>query len=201
MKLPFFSKSLRSGRARAECPGRANLEKGIRLTNKGVCQSDVGGSIETWQAGPEPDVVTLITQFEWSDEERSQVLLQHGIYLLHAQDFWEDEPQPGTVATYDYSIGRENLPVPTPDAAWDLDVVVTSDDGPISETHRWRFDQETTLDIGPCRYRAIPASVQYREGTRNFMNYLPDLGFAIDAGYQSENGRYEYEFTKIEAIE
>ena len=107
--------------------------------------------------------------------------LAQGVHLLRYEDVEGGQSVPASLIVYDYEGAANSLPVPRPGGRWQADVTVTRPEDRVAENQSQVYGEETTIEIGGCRYDAIPVTIAYDTpgGYLEALVYMPELGIAI----------------------
>jgi hypothetical protein len=172
-----------------ECPTGDDLTSGIRIF-------ETNGRVETYTSGPRDTVVKTILD---ENGDGSENVLAQGIYMVATQDILDGRKQPGTRATYTYSLKSGELPEPVSGLRWTVEVVSFDADGLFAKEHVIQFGETTRLGLGDCIYDMIPIEVTYMKN-KEVLYFLPELGFAPVVSWGLGIGLERFTFTGIEAI-
>ena len=184
---------LLGGMAQAECPTVTDLPTGVQFT---IDDGDKETFRELW-----PGMVESV--FEGADGTVYRNLLAKGIYLVEWADIVDGQPDLSTRSIYAFAMSTEDLPEPVPGRFANLGVLVNGVGSLDQEIQMYRFEAQTTIDIGACTYDMIPIELRFAPDSDrrvNILHYLPDLGLAYLAADRSESGSYSYSYTAVEAL-
>jgi hypothetical protein len=172
----------------AECPTRADLERGVTISYD-------DGATELYQRTG-PNIVTAF--YRAPDGVSTASLLAQGVYLVQTIDMIDGAPDAGSRATYTYPLSPGEMPMPEPGGFWQADVLYFDRSEALTVLHDMTFGAETTLTIGPCRYRMVPIEVRY-EGDGEVLHYMPDLGIAPIGAWGVGENREMMVYSGLEA--
>ena len=161
--------------AKGACPTAADAGRPIALSfADGYVEVHYSGDGQLWQ----------IDVFDHG-EQVYQFEVAHGTHLLRFTEYYEEGPDYGGQARYNYGMEIAGMPIPTPGGRWSVDVEVTDGTGVFAEAQTQAYGALTTTQIGSRTYDVIPVLIAYDDDEQyvEMIYYLPELrlGYLVDS--------------------
>ncbi|MCR8550353.1 hypothetical protein M4578_21230 [Salipiger sp. P9] len=179
--------------ALADCPSSADLDRGIRFHIE-------GGDTEVFRRYG-PDVIASVYS---SGGEDTRVLLGRGMYVLEVADMSQGAPVAESATVYAFPMAPSEMPLPSPEAGWTVNVAVKEAQGLDQELQIYSFGPLSEVSFGECVYTMIPVIQSYRPDpfeVVDFVNWLPELGLSYLVRSTDVDGEDRYVYSGIERVD
>ena len=178
--------------APAVCPTAEDLDTGILFRT-------LDGDTELFRRVSENVVLSTYT----SGSEESRILLGQGLYVLDNVGLAEGELLPETQVRFSYPMPAAEMPRPTPEGDWAVDVTVEEGGGSEPERQSYAFGPVTEIGLGKCTFDMIPVVQTYSPDpyeVTDYVNWLPELGVSYLVQSSHAHGEDRYIYTSVETV-